>query len=106
MDKRGQQPCAQSYGTRSVPTTFNVYLFLEFTIVHWYIGLGLLGFTVFIARVVLLKNGMVIVMGGDSVRSVQPNLRAVRARRPRPYESTFGQPLWLPNLFTERNYFI
>ena len=33
MNERGQTPCAQSYGTRRVPTTFNVYLFLEFTIV-------------------------------------------------------------------------
>jgi hypothetical protein len=33
VNERGQEPCAQSYGTRRVPTTFNVYLFLEFTII-------------------------------------------------------------------------
>ena len=36
-----------------------------------------LGFTMSIGGVVLLQNGMAIVMDMGSIRSVQPNLRAV-----------------------------
>jgi len=31
VNQRGQELCSQSYGTRSVPTTLNVHLFLEST---------------------------------------------------------------------------
>ena len=43
---------------------------------HLFTRLCVLGFTVFICGVVLLKNGTAIVVDRDSVRSVQPNLRA------------------------------
>ena len=36
-NERGQELCSRSYGTRSVPTTINVYLFFKFTIVFGFL---------------------------------------------------------------------